>query len=113
MQADLPPSIEAAWRDDGGEDGEEQQPLPFFVMLGLLGGDLGNKPLPSHGGASLPTTSFHRPQQGAIVGQQGAIAGHGRSGLFLSRPNTAATPAIPSVQPGTGRPAGSGLGAQP
>ena len=62
--------------------------MPFFVMLGLMGGELGHRPLPSHAGASLPGVRFEAP-----------VTGHARSGLFVKSPSaSAAQTAVPAYR---------------
>ena len=56
----LPVEVEVNWRTtDSGEFANHDQPVPFSVLLGLMGrADYG--PLPSHAGQTMPRT-FHAP----------------------------------------------------
>ena len=86
----LPASIEAAWHERSAHEGapgaapDDADALPFFVMLGLMGGELGQRALPSCAGSSMPWR-FDAP-----------IVGHGRSGLFLQDAAVQSGPSIPS-----------------
>jgi hypothetical protein len=74
MEASLPAEVEAALRC--APEPPEGETLPFFVLAGLMGGDLGERALPSHAGQSLPS-SFDTP-----------IVGNGFTPLF-QRPGSA------------------------
>ena len=86
----LPASIEAAWNERSSHAGapgaapDDADALPFFVMLGLMGGECGSRALPSCAGSSMPRR-FDAP-----------IVGHGRSALFLQDAAVQSGPSIPS-----------------
>ena len=79
---ELPASVEAAWTaTQGGAEGE-QESVPFFVMLGLLGGERGPRALPSHAGTSLQGVRFEAPiasdsRSGMLQQQRGLSTGVG------------------------------------
>ena len=85
----LPDSIEQSWQDTNEQPPQgEDEAAPFFVMAGLMADKPGERPLPSHGGASLPGQRFDAP-----------ISGHGRSGLFVGQQHRFGSGAVTMAGP--------------